>query len=112
MRKFAIVALTMVSAFWMSSAQAADFVEGKHYRLLEKPLPVVLQEGKDVAVWEYFSYLCGHCFTFERPVMAWADTLSPEVQFEQLPAIFNASMMPGAQAFYALQMMGADTLPE
>lgn len=108
MRRIAFIALTLVSAFWMTSAQAAEYVEGKHYRLLEKPLPIVLQDGKEVAVWEYFSYLCGHCFTFEKPVLDWASKQSSQVQFEQLPAIFNNSMVPGAQTFYALQMMGAD----
>jgi len=108
MRKVAIGILAILSSFWISSLQAEEFVEGKHYRLLEKPLPVVLEQGKKVAVWEYFSYLCGHCFTFEGPVTSWAAKQAPEVQFEQVPAVFNSAMLPGAQTYYALQLMGVD----
>lgn len=108
MRKVAIAVLTLLSTFWMSALQAEEFVEGKHYRLLEKPISVVMDKGKEVAVWEYFSYLCGHCFTFEGPVTDWASKQTAEVQFEQVPAVFNSSMLPGAQTYFALQLMGVD----
>ena len=34
--------------------------------------------------------------------------LPTAVQFEQVPAIFNSSMIPGAQTYHALQVMGVD----
>ena len=108
MRKTIFAVMALLSALTVTSAAAETFVAGKHYKVLDEPLPVVMQEGKTVAVWEYFSYLCGHCFNFEKPVLAWAAKLPTAVQFEQVPAIFNSSMIPGAQTYHALQVMGVD----
>ena len=107
MRKI-LVAATMMAALVSIPTQAAEYEAGKHYRVLDKPLNIILQDGKKVAVWEYFSYQCGYCFTFERPVIQWASQQDSAVQFEQVPAIFNSSMEPGAQTYYALQLMKAD----
>lgn len=108
MRKITLAMMALLSALTISSVQAETYVAGKHYKVLDEPLPVVFKEGKSIAVWEYFSYLCGHCFNFEKPVTAWAEQLPDAVQFEQVPAIFNASMIPGAQTYHALQVMGVD----
>lgn len=105
MRKLAIAALSFVAVFF-STAQAEEFIEGKHYELLDKPYKVVMAPGKEGVVHEYFSYSCGHCFKLEPFLEAWKKDIPDYVQYEPVPAVWAARMETEAKVYYAARAMG------
>ena len=87
---------------------AADkYIEGKHYKLISTPLPVTLESGKKVAVWEFFSYTCPHCYHLEAALQQWIPTLADDVQYEPVATTFS-QWMPMVKAYYTAQLMGAE----
>ncbi len=106
MRNVLAALITTAAVALFGTAQAEDFKEGTHYEVLDKPIPYSLPEGKDSVVWEFFSYSCPHCYDLEPFLDAWKLTLPDNVQYQPVPAVFSNRMIPGAQAFYAVQSMG------
>lgn len=103
------VFLTIVSLFMTLSVatQAAEkFEEGKHYEVLSKPIPVTLEDGKDVAVWEIFGYGCPHCFNLEPALERWKTTLNEGVQYQPVPALFGRHWDVHGQAYVTAELMG------
>ncbi|AJQ92788.1 thiol:disulfide interchange protein DsbA/DsbL [Gynuella sunshinyii] len=94
-------------------ALAADkYIEGKHYKLLPTPLPVALEPGKKVVVWEFFSYTCPHCYNLEPALQQWIPTLADDVQYEPVATPFS-HWIPMVKSYYAAELLGvADTTHE
>lgn len=95
----------------LASAQTAEktYVEGTDYDLIS---PAVRTANPDqIEVVEFFWYGCGHCYTFEPVLGAWAKTLAEDVDFHGSPAMWNQLMELHAQAFYAAEVLGVlDTM--
>lgn len=117
----AVVLATVASAAPLSawaaegtaSAEAAPsllrYREGEHYQKV--PIPVAPASKDGVEVVEFFSYGCVHCFNFDPMVHSWAESVSGEVAFRRIPAVFNESWGFLAQAFYTAEALGvADKL--
>ena len=85
-------------------AMAADYEAGTHYKVLEEPVPVMM-DGK-IHVEEAFWYGCPHCYDLEALVNPWKKTLADDVSFERLPAQFNRNWQLHAQLFYTTEALG------
>ena len=77
---------------------AAKYVEGVDYQLLSPPTRNITR-GK-IEVTEAFSYVCGHCYTFEATLNKWQKTLADDVALVKLPVVFQASMEHYARIYY------------
>ena len=87
----------------MSTAQAA-FDEGIEYRTISPA--VETQSGNKIEVVEMFWYGCPHCFRLEPRMKKWLKTKPANVNFIQIPAIFNKSWELHAKAFYTAEVLG------
>jgi thiol:disulfide interchange protein DsbA len=85
------------------STEQAEFVEGKHYVVLDQPVRTN-NPGK-IEVAEIFSYHCGHCFSFEPALQAWKKQQPEDVVVVQTHAMWNEQMKQMAQAFYTTQAL-------
>ena len=104
----------MLSQFkkWMAAAalmaastvsMAADYIAGTHYKVLEEPVPV-LMDGK-VHVEEAFWYGCSHCFHLESIIEPWKDQLAADVDFQRVPAMFSRNWILHAQLYYTMDQL-------
>lgn len=103
MKKLAFSALALAVGFTALSAQAADFVAGKDYKVLSNPEKI---EGNKIIVREFFWYGCPHCYNLEPYMQAWAKTKPADVVFMQTPAAMNPVWEQNARGFYAAQLLG------
>ncbi len=101
MKKLAYLFLML--CFAAAPAIAADFVAGKDYEVIDQQ---ETDSGGKVEVLEFFWYGCPHCNHFEPFVQKWRNTLSDNVAFKRVPAVFRPSWKVQARAYYALQAMG------
>lgn len=77
-----------------------------NYIKLDPVVPVLEDNGARHEVVELFWYGCSHCYDFEPHIKAWKENKADDVNFIQVPAIFNARWEQHARAFYALEIMG------
>lgn len=87
-----------------STQSSPVYREGVHYHALPEPVSVAVPE--QIEVTELFWYGCGHCFNFEPRVLKWKKNLAEDVNFVQLPAMWNRSMETHARAFYTAEQLG------
>ena len=86
-------------------AVTANFTEGKEYVKLAPPKGTATPTGA-VEVVEVFSYGCPHCAEFAPYMDKLRSELPKGAQVRYMPAVFDASWMPYAQAFYAARELG------
>ncbi len=86
------------------SAQAADYEAGKHYIVLDEPVPV--QQNGKVHVEEAFWYGCPHCFHLESVLSPWKKQLADDVQFTGVPAMFGRQWVVHAQLYHVADVLG------
>ena len=87
------------------SAPATAFTEGKEYVKLALPKGTATPTGA-VEVVEVFSYGCPHCAEFAPYMDKLRAELPKGAQVRYMPAVFNASWVPYAQAYYAARQLG------
>lgn len=75
------------------------YTEGVHYT------KVAGAEAKPNTVMEFFSYGCPHCYHLESDVEAWMDKKPESIQFNRVPATWNAPFQTLAQLYFALENM-------
>jgi len=97
-----LVALLMLLG--MGGALAQQPVVGRDYTLISPPQPTT--GGKTIEVLEFFWYGCVHCYNLEPSLQAWLKRKPADVEFRPVPAAFDASWLPLARAYYALDAMG------
>ena len=81
---------------------AGDFVEGKDYIRLAKP---VATSGSNVEVAEAFWYGCPHCFSLEPAIKSWVKKLPDDVSFRKVPAMFGKEWKVHGQLFYTARAL-------
>ena len=79
------------------------YVAGQHYDVIS-PAIRTANPGKIEAA-EFFWYGCGHCYTFEPMVSQWKKTLSDDVSFRGIPAMWGGAMELHAKAYYAARAL-------
>ena len=80
-------------------------VEGRHYQVINPPLPTT--PGK-IEIVEFFWYGCPHCFAFEPAVEEWAKKLPADVVFRKAHVAFRANVKIHQRMFYALEVLGKE----
>lgn len=100
--KHALTALTLAIGL-STTAFAADFAEGRDYKVLPNPENIA---DDVVVVREFFWYGCPHCYTLDPHMHKWAATRGDDVAFFQTPAAMNPVWEVPARAYYAAQELG------
>jgi thiol:disulfide interchange protein DsbA len=96
--------VALAGLLWASLARAEEFAEGVHY--VKLAVPVGTRNPDRIEVVEVFSYGCIHCKTFDPTLEAWRNTLTEDVVFRRVPAIFDQNWAFFAQAFYTAEVLG------
>jgi thiol:disulfide interchange protein DsbA len=101
------LAFVVLLAVRTSAQPGAQWVEGKHYFLVQPPQPTDVAPGK-VEVTEVFSYACPACFQFYTVADRLKAALPPNAEMDYVPASFNpAEDWPMFQrAYYTAQSLG------
>lgn len=94
----------MASSAYAESTDNAEWIAGKHYKVL--PYPVRTRDASKIEVVELFWYGCPHCYKFNPMVHHWSEGLSDDVDFWLSPATFGPVWTIHAQAFYAAEVLG------
>ena len=102
-RVIALTGLAFAIGLTTMSVQAADYVAGKDYRVLDNPEKI---SGDAIIVREFFWYGCPHCFTLNPFMEKWAATKAKDVAFFKTPAALNPVWEASARGFYAAQLLG------
>ena len=108
-RTWLIQLFLLTAVAWLPAAMAGEaFVEGTHYEAIEVPVETGLEgeQPQQVEVTEVFSYLCGHCYSFDPLLHEWEETKSEQAVFNRVPAVFSADWALMAQAFYTADILG------
>lgn len=105
-----------------------EFEAGKHYKIIEKQSETESNEetpaseetssegtdsdtpdadtlNEEIAVVEYFSYGCSHCYRLEPFIDTWLETKGKEVSFSRV-AVPRQDWIPYARAFYIAEVLG------
>jgi thiol:disulfide interchange protein DsbA len=85
---------------------ANDFeaTEGIEYEVLKTPQKV--ENPEKIQVIEFFSYACPHCYNLEPSVHKWLKNKADNIEFIQVPAIFNAQWEAFAKIYYTAELLG------
>jgi len=86
-----------------ATASQKHWEAGKDYSLITPPHPTA---GDKVVVTEVFSYACPHCAHFQPYADELKSKLPKGVEFNLIPAIFNAQWEPFARAYYTAKSLG------
>ncbi|MEJ2609606.1 MAG: DsbA family protein [Candidatus Thiodiazotropha sp.] len=97
-RLFILILLLTVQTVY-----AAELGEG--WDPIDPPVATSAPEGK-VEVLEFFWYGCPHCFHMEPQLKEWLKKKPENVEFVQVPTPLNEKWTPGAQYFYAADILG------
>lgn len=105
MKQIFIFALLMISSLaFANDPVTSPYTADLHYK---KITPVFDTENtKQVVVYEFFSYRCPHCASFQPFMHNLTKDLPGYVKVIQVPLGFNPSWKVFAQAYYAAQSMG------
>ena len=68
----------------VTDAPSGEFVEGKHYFLIENPRRI---RSEQIEVMEFFGYACVHCYNFDPILAEWVEEKGDSVKFIQTPAV-------------------------
>ena len=105
MNKIFLVIVMMTTALTAcAQGSSGSYTEGVHYKRLATTL--FTSNPRKVEVVEFFSYGCGHCYSFEPLVQRWKKDLPEQTVFQYSPAVFNARMVPLAKAYYVAKALG------
>ena len=102
-----ITALTSAVAIaifvFFTNTSQAEFVAGKNYMVLDKP--VETETGNQVEVRELFWYFCPHCFSVHPKLEEWKQTMDSSAQLVFQPAVFPGWEF-GSTFYYVLEELG------
>ena len=80
------------------------FTEGTDYELMNsEPSPYALNKKRKILVVEAFWYGCPHCYVFEDHLSKWKEKNADDVNFINMPVVFNKPWLLHARAFYTMQ---------
>ncbi|AHJ01545.1 TPA: thiol:disulfide interchange protein DsbA/DsbL [Vibrio parahaemolyticus] len=101
MKKLLALCSTLLLAF---SAHAAQFEEGKHYKVLN------VEKATKPTVTEFFSFYCPHCYKFESVIENLKPALPKEARFEKVHVAFMGADMavPMAKSYATMVSLGVE----
>ncbi len=81
---------------------ASEYQAGIHYNVIT---PAWDTGSDDVIIYEFFSYMCTHCNSFQ-PYMKQLEASLPEgIKLQRVPVVFYPQWRPHAQAYYTFETM-------
>jgi thiol:disulfide interchange protein DsbA len=80
---------------------ATEFQSGVHYLQMDN-LPL---RAEKVKVVEFFSYACPHCYELENYIEPWIQKEQANIDFQRMPAAWNAYYEFLSQAFFTIQIL-------
>jgi len=88
-----------------STLQAQEkFVEGIDYELInDDPSLYVSKKNNKIKVIEAFWYGCPHCYVFEDYLTKWETRKQDDIEFSNMPVVFNKKWLLHARAFYTMK---------
>jgi thiol:disulfide interchange protein DsbA len=110
-----IVVAFVLAVLSAACSRATELEEGRDYTVIETGQPAApTDKTAKIAVTEFFSYQCPHCFAFSAALRDWSAKLPADVQFDrESVAIGHAPWIPIARTYYTLRTMGKlDALDE
>jgi len=103
LKKILLLSLLLLAPPLMAQEEAV-FQDNVNYFEIFPSYPSA-EKGK-IEVMEFFWYNCPHCFDFEPQLQKWLETKPEDVNFVQVPAIFNKTARFHAETYYSLELMG------
>ncbi|QEY59940.1 thiol:disulfide interchange protein DsbA/DsbL [Pseudomonas sp. C27(2019)] len=106
MRNLVLSAVLVGASLFGTTVFAQELVEGRNYVTLSSPVPVAQPEKIEVVA--VFGYSCPYCYQLESALAPWSTTLSEDVNFMRMPAMFGGVWDLYGQLFYTLEAMQTD----
>jgi len=100
----AFLLLPLAALSGAAAGQTPEFKEDIHYFTIASGKP---STGNGIEVLEFFWYGCPHCHEFEPTLNRWLKSEPEGVRFARVPAVFSKPGLLHAQAYYALELVGA-----
>jgi len=91
---------------FFSCAQAEEYVQGRHYQVLDNP--TVTRNPSKVEVVEVFWFGCNHCYALESYIQPWKKNLPNDVDFWKSHITWNAQAETHARLFYSSKALGIE----
>ena len=91
---------------FFSCTQADEYVEGRHYQILDNP--TVTRNPSKVEVVEVFWFGCNHCYSLESYIQPWKRNLPNDVDFWKSHITWNAQAETHARLFYSAEALGIE----
>ena len=91
---------------FFSCTQAEEYVEGRHYQILDNP--TVTRNPSKVEVVEVFWFGCNHCYALESYIQPWKKNLPNDVDFWKSHITWNAQAETHARLFYSAKALGIE----
>ena len=91
---------------FFSCTQAEEYVEGRHYQILDNP--TVTRNPSKVEVVEVFWFGCNHCYALESYIQPWKRNLPNDVDFWKSHITWNAQAETHARLFYSAKALGIE----
>lgn len=91
---------------FFSCAQAEEYVQGRHYQILDNP--TVTRNPSKIEVVEVFWFGCNHCYTLESYIQPWKKDLPNDVDFWKSHITWNAQAETHARLFYSAKALGIE----
>ena len=91
---------------FFSCTQAEEYVEGRHYQILDNP--TVTRNPSKVEVVEVFWFGCNHCYSLESYIQPWKRNLPNDVDFWKSHITSNAQAETHARLFYSAKALGIE----
>ena len=91
---------------FFSCTQAEEYVEGRHYQILDNP--TVTRNSSKVEVVEVFWFGCNHCYSLESYIQPWKRNLPNDVDFWKSHITWNAQAETHARLFYSAKALGIE----
>ena len=91
---------------FFSCAQAEEYVQGRHYQVLDNP--TITRNPSKVEVVEVFWFGCNHCYSLESYIQPWKRNLPNDVDFWKSHITWNAQAETHARLFYSAKALGIE----
>ncbi len=83
--------------------ESTDYQAGIHYAVLN---PAWDTQSDEVVVYEFFGYLCPHCYSFQPYMKGFEQRKKDNVKLVRVPVVFQPLWKIYAQAYYAAENLG------
>ena len=91
---------------FFSCTQAEEYVQGRHYQILDNP--TVTRNPSKIEVVEVFWFGCNHCYALESYIQPWKKNLPNDVDFWKSHITWNAQAETHARLFYSAKALGIE----